>query len=305
MTNKFLERYYKEHPEALQKREEETNNKNENDNKKELDISLLDYYENQPFREYKEDEIKDLKESIERVGLINPIVVRQKDNGRYEILSGNNRVKVFKELGRDKIEAKIVDVKDDDLAKLIMIDSNMVQRSEISPMERARAYEIKRNIREKKKWSVDDESQVLSEEEKETIKQDESTTTFYRYLSLNKLIPELQNKCNDESLSVKAGEILSRLDNNSQKLIFNTFPTSNISEGKATKLYNLYKEKNNSLNEENINELFSGNKDILKPVVRFTNDEMKKYFNKVTSNEELKELVIKALGKMQIAKFKE
>ena len=85
--------------------------------------------------------MENLKESIERIGLQHPIIVRKKDD-KYEILSGHNRVACYRELGKETIEAFIVEA-DDDTARLIMIDSNIVQRENLSVMERARANKMK------------------------------------------------------------------------------------------------------------------------------------------------------------------
>ena len=76
----------------------------------ELEIIKLIYYKNQPFKPYTKDELQNLIESIERIGLQNPIIVRKKENGYYEILAGHNRVAAYKEMGREKIEARIYEL---------------------------------------------------------------------------------------------------------------------------------------------------------------------------------------------------
>ena len=111
----------------------------------ELNLDDLIPFKNQPFRLYSNDEMKDLKESIERIGLQHPIIVRKIDNGKYEILAGHNRARAFKELGKNTIPAIIQDV-DDDTAQMIMVDTNIVQRQSITVMERAKAYKLKDEI---------------------------------------------------------------------------------------------------------------------------------------------------------------
>ena len=274
-----------------------------------IDLKLTDLvnYRNQPFREYSDAEMENLKESIRRIGLQNPIVVRKKDNGKYEILSGHNRKRAFEELGYETIPARIVEA-DDDLAELIMIDTNIVQRTELTPMERAKAYKIKADIRKAKKWDIDDEKIALSDEEADAVKNEEEAakTTYYRYLSLNDLIPEFQNKCNDNSLSVYAGEQLSKISKENQKKIFNEIGNTNISLSKAVKLKELSDEKGNNLTSQDLKEELTGNKNILKPSVHFTRKEMEEFFpeGQFKSNDEMKEFILSALRKSKLSTFK-
>ena len=189
---KFLEqkkqKEIEEQKAAVKEEVQEIKNVNEENQYKivELNLNELDYYKNQPFKEYNQDEMNNLKESIERIGLQNAIVVRKKENDRYEILSGNNRVRVFKELNKESIPARVVEC-NDDKAELIMIDSNIVQRNELSVMERAKAYKLKQELMKKVKLNKDE---IFNKEEQELLNQTESQRTFFRYISLNNLIEE-------------------------------------------------------------------------------------------------------------------
>lgn len=289
----------------LERKNEQKNEKNTNENIVELNLSDLVDYRNQPFRSYSEPELENLKESIRRIGLQNPIIVRKKDNNKYEILSGHNRRKAYEELGYETIPARIVEA-DDDLAELIMIDTNIIQRNEISPMERAKAYKIKADIRKAKKWDIEDEKIALSDEEADAVKEEETARrTYYRYLSLNDLIPEFQNKCNDNTLSVIAGEQLSKISKENQKKIFNEIGNTNISLSKATKLKELADEKGDNLTSQDLKEKLTGNKNILKPSIHFTRKEMENYFpeGRFKSNDEMKEYVLSLIKKDNLSTF--
>lgn len=262
----------------------------------ELNLDDLVHYKNQPFHTHTEQEMKDLKESIERIGLQNPIIVRKNNTGKYEILSGNNRADAFRELGRTTISAKIVDV-DDDMAELIMIDTNLVQRQNLHIMERAKAYKLKEEIKRAKKWNTEDEKIALSNNEIEKIKENEINRTFYCYLALNNLIQELQNKCDDGTLSVKAGEQLSKLNEKQQKQIYNSIGQTNISESKAKDLRKVAEENPNNFNEDTIRKTLLNKGNTLKPSIHFTKKEMNKYFSKYKSNDEIKKHIIFLLDK--------
>ena len=120
----------------------------------EFNLDNLVPFKNQPFKVYSNDEMKELKDSIERIGLQNPIIVRRLENNKYEILAGHNRARAFKELGKEKIPAIIQDV-DDDTAQMIMIDTNIVQRQNMTTMERAKAYKLKDEIKKIKRYDID------------------------------------------------------------------------------------------------------------------------------------------------------
>lgn len=260
----------------------------------ELNLDNLVPFKNQPFRLYSNDEMKELKDSIERIGLQNPIIVRRLENNKYEILAGHNRARAFKELGKEKIPAIIQDV-DDDTAQMILVDTNIVQRQHITVMERAKAYKLKDEIKKRKKYDIDKVGINLSEEEKELLSKEETKQTFYRYLSLNNLIPEYQTKCDEGSLSVKAGELLSKLNENQQRMVYEVLGNSKITENKAEELKKLAN-TSEELTADIIKENFNGNKNTIKSSVKFTKNEMEKYFSDFKSIEEIKEYILELLN---------
>lgn len=277
-------------------------NEIEENKKQEIRINMLIKdlvpFKSQPFNEYSEDEMKELKESIERIGLQNPVIVRPINDEKYEILAGHNRVQAFRELGKEQILVVIKDV-DDDTAQMIMIDTNIVQRQKLTPMERAKAYKLKDEIKKKRKYNIDKVEENLSEEEKRVLGESVAKQTYYRYLSLNNLIPEYQVKCDVGKLPIKAAEQLSKLNTEQQRKIYESLGESNISEKKAIEL----KELATTINDfsiENIKECFSGNKNTIKSTIKFTKKEMERYFNGFTSIEEMKEYIINLLNENKI-----
>lgn len=259
----------------------------------EFNLDNLVPFKNQPFKVYSNDEMKELKDSIERIGLQNPIIVRRLENNKYEILAGHNRARAFKELGKEKIPTIIQDV-DDDTAQMIMIDTNIVQRQNMTTMERAKAYKLKDEIKKRKRYDIDKVEENLSDEEKEQLASEESRQTFYRYLSLTNLIPEYQAKCDDDSLSVRAGEQLSKLNEQQQRKIYEALGDSKITENKAEelrKLANTFDEFTVDIIKEN----FNGDKNTIKSSIKFTKKEMEKYFSDFKSIKEIKEYLIRLL----------
>ena len=260
----------------------------------ELNLNELDYYKNQPFKEYNQDEMNNLKESIERIGLQNAIVVRKKENDRYEILSGNNRVRVFKELNKETIPARIVEC-DDDKAELIMIDSNIVQRNELSVMERAKAYKLKQELMKKVKFNKDE---IFNKEEQELLNQTESRRIFFRYISLNNLIEEYQNMCDKKTLSVEAGETLSTLPASVQKDMLSVIESKKITLPLIKKVKQSYQESENNNVQFDINKIEEilnnkKEKDEKKTLeIKFNDEELNRYFKGLENSKEIKDYLI-------------
>ena len=298
---KFLEQKKQKEIEEQKKielKEEVQEIKNVNEENKykivELNLNELDYYKKQPFKEYNQDEMNNLKESIERIGLQNAIIVRKKENDRYEILSGNNRVRVFKELNKETIPARIVEC-DDEKAELIMIDSNIVQRNELSVMERAKAYKLKQELMKKVKLNKDE---IFNKEEQELLNQTESQRTFFRYISLNNLIEEYQNMCDKKMLSVEAGETLSTLPTRVQRDMLSVIESKKITLPLIKKVKQSYQESENNNVKFDINkieEILNNKKEKEEKKIveiKFNDKELNKYFNGLENSKEIKDYLI-------------
>mgnify|MGYP000708438335 CR=1 FL=1 len=106
---------------------------------KEIPINLLVPWENQPFKMYSDFKMNELVESIRENGLLSRIIVSPATDGKYRIIAGHNRVEACKIAGITNIPSVIKDV-DENRAKLMMADTNLCQRTELLPSERAYAY---------------------------------------------------------------------------------------------------------------------------------------------------------------------
>lgn len=105
----------------------------------EIDMDLIDVDPNQPRKTFNENKIKELALSIDSRGLLNPILVKPIENGRYQIVTGENRYKAMKLLQKKTITCKIIDV-DDKTQFLMQLDENL-QRSDLNPIDEALAYQ--------------------------------------------------------------------------------------------------------------------------------------------------------------------
>ena len=90
----------------------------------EIDISLIDNFKDHPFKVIDNEDMKSLKESIKVSGVLSPVIVREKEDGRYEMISGHRRKYACESLGIDKIKCIIKNLSDDE-ATIFMVDSNL------------------------------------------------------------------------------------------------------------------------------------------------------------------------------------
>jgi len=154
-----------------------------------IKISEIDDFKNHPYKVELGDELNTLVESIKLNGLLLPIIVRRKENGRYELLSGHRRKLAYEILGLKEIDAVIKDLNDDD-ATIYMVDSNMY-REKLLPSEKAFAYRMKMEaMKHQGKASCHYDTKLRSDE-KLAEKSNDSARQIQRYIRLTYLIPEL------------------------------------------------------------------------------------------------------------------
>lgn len=153
-----------------------------------IDITLIDNFINHPFKVIENEDMKRLKESVSQNGILEPIIVRKK-NDRYEIISGHRRKYVAEVLGDKKIPCIVKNMNDFE-ATILMVDSNL-HRENILPSEKAKAYKMKLDaVKHQGKRTLDPSGPKLSISILEE-KNNDSATQIKRYIRLNELIPEL------------------------------------------------------------------------------------------------------------------
>lgn len=250
----------------LMKKFQDTN-KGTNDHEKiednqivELQIDrLVPFKKQQPFSMYDDNKKQEVKESIEKFGVLTPIIVRPIDNEKYEIIAGHNRVECSKELGKESIPAKIMNIDDDD-ATLIMIDTNLCSRDKISPIEKGRAYKLKLEILKKKTQELLDSSNVdgdslIRESQKSVDKLTEETkeskSQIYRFISLTNLNADFQRLVEKEEMAISVGSEVSTLNEQEQEILYSVLDDKhkNLKLSEIQKIKNLEEITYNSVSD--------------------------------------------------------
>lgn len=274
-----------------------------------IENNKLEDYPNQPFRMYDEDKKNEMIESIRINGIMQPLIVRPIDNGKYQILAGHNRRSCAREIGINELPCIVKENLTDDEAMIYLVDTNLCTRDKISPMERARAYRIKYDTYKKRKIETSMIEEVRKDNlgiARETLIKEENTSNgnIQRYLRLTYLIPKLQEMIDNEKVSIKAGEQISFLPNEEQKNLADIIDTKKIklSESIAKRIkkhsQNVKKENQyNYLEKEEIIDLIKQKTKVEFEVIMipFTKEEVRMYFNNLKTVDGIKNVIVDLL----------
>lgn len=189
---------------------------------KDIPLEKLVPFPNHPFKVRDDEEMNKLVESVSENGVLVPAIVREKDNGDYEIISGHRRKFASEIAGKNTLRCIISNL-DDDAATVIMVDSN-IQRENILPSEKAFAYKMKLDAMKHQGKRTDLTSNQLGRKldnaETAQIIGDEngdSQSQVRRYIRLTYLIPELLQMVDDGKMKMLPAVEISFLDKKCQQ----------------------------------------------------------------------------------------
>ena len=265
-----------------------------------LPLSDLVPFLNHPFRVVDDDRMMETVESVREYGVLSPIIVRPLDDGTYEIVSGHRRKRACELAGIDEIPAIIRDL-DDDEATIIMVDSNL-QRENILPSERAKAYQMKMDaLRHQGMRSVETPEtsrQVVGKlESAEIIGQStgESGRQVQRFIRLNELSQPLMDKVDHGELAFTPAVELSFLPPQEQEWVFTaleeTQQTPSLSQAQRIK----QESKAGTLTEAGVKKIISEEKKPLYNSVTLSHDTLKKYFPRSYTAKQMEAVILKLL----------
>lgn len=263
----------------------------------EIEIERLHDFKNHPFKVQADSQMKELQDSISKYGILNPLIVRPRPEGFYEVISGHRRKYAAMELKYTKVPVIIRYMLDEE-AIISMVDSNL-QRERILPSEKATAYKMKYEVLRRKagrrKCSQVDYTtgkksiEIIGEETGDSPKQ------IQRYLKLNDLIPELLDKVDDETMGFTIGVELAYLSKTNQEIVLeameNTLATPNLSQ--AIRIKKMQEEEKISVDsvEAIITEVKQ--KEITRVV--FKNEQLYRYFPSYYTAEQMRREILTLL----------
>ena len=249
----------------------------------EIDISKISNFPDHPFKVNDDEKMQDMVKSIKEYGVILPVIVRPKEDGTYEMISGHRRKRACELAGVKQIRCIVKNLSDDE-ATILMVDSN-IQREEILPSEKAFAYKMKLEAmkHQGKKIDIDEEEtstpvvaklrtdEILGEEV------GESRENIRRYIRLTKLIPELLDEVDSKRIAFRPAVELSYLSDENQYVVLNKLEFDEVSPSLSQAIILKKMEQEGTITEEKIEELLDKEKPNQKEFIKIHNERIDKF----------------------------
>ena len=263
-----------------------------------IPLSELHPFKDHPFRVVDDDRMMETVESVKEYGVLVPAIARPLEDGGYEIIAGHRRKRACELAGMDEMPV-IVKNLDDDESVIIMVDSNL-QRENILPSERAKAYQMKLEAIKRKagRPSRENSSQVATNFRADEVVGAEagmSKDSVRRFIRLNNLELPLRDKVDSGELAFTPAVELSYLKPEEQQWLQTalevTQQTPSLSQAQRIKK----ESKEGTLSEQGMIKIMSEEKKPLYDSVTLSHDTLKKYFPKSYTAKQLEKVIIKLL----------
>ena len=283
--------------------------RDEADLEKVVNIKLndIDDFPEHPFKVIVNDELKDMAESIKEKGVLSPALVRQKDDGRYEMISGHRRKKASELANKDTIPCIVRDLTDDE-ATIIMVDSNM-QREKVLPSEKAFAYKMKLDAlshQGKRTDLTSDQVGPKLSRSNEMLSNNvgESVSNIKRYIRLTYLIPELLDYVDNSiikdkdklSIALSPAVEISYLSKEEQQSLLDYIDFNQITPSQSQAISLKEMSQNKTFTVEKMEVLLNEEKPNQTPTLRVSMNKLRNVLPKDLKNDrEREDYVVKAV----------
>ncbi len=266
-----------------------------------IPISEIDDFPDHPYRVLDDDDMQALMDSINERGVITPAMVRKKENGRYEMISGHRRKRACERLGHETLRCEVIDATRDE-AIILMVDSNS-QRSEIAPCDKGKAYKMKLDAIKRQQGERTDltSATVLQKLEGKSSREllaeesNDSHEQIRKYIRLTYLVPELQQFVDEGRIKMRPAVELSYLDEETQRDVVDridetdTFP----SHDQAIRIRKAY--ESGAVDYDTVTEIMGEEKPNQRPKFKFSFERLRPLIPKGYADAQAEEYVVKAL----------
>ena len=266
-----------------------------------IPLSEIDDFPSHPYRVLDDEDMQNLMESIKDRGVITPAMVRKKDDGRYEMISGHRRKHASGRLGLETLRCEVVEVSRDE-AIILMVDSNS-QRSEIAPTDKGKAYKMKLEAIKRQQGARTDltSAPVVQKLDGKSSREllaeasDDSHEQIRRYIRLTYLVDELQDFVDKGQMKMRPAVELSYLDEETQRDIVDRIDETEAfpSHDQAIRIRKAYEA--GEIDYDKVRDIMAEEKPNQKPKFKFSFDRLKPYIPKDYSDSKAEDYVIKAL----------
>ena len=272
-----------------------------------ISISALVPFKDHPFKVVDDEAMLRTTESIAQYGVLTPLIARPLEGGGYEIISGHRRAHAAEMAGLTEVPV-LVRQMDDDAATVLMVDSNL-QRENILPSERAYAYKMKlealKHQGERSDLTSGQLGPKLRSDEQLAQEAGESRKQVQRYIRLTNLIPELLEMVDQKQISFNPAVELSYLAPEEQEIFMQAMDEVQASPSlsQAQRLKKLAQEGDFTMDaaREIMNEVKKGDLER----VTFRNEQLRKYFPRSYTTQQMQDTIIKLLDQWQKKKARD
>lgn len=266
-----------------------------------LQLSQLHPHPQNPFSIRDDQAMLDLIQSVQSHGVLVPAIVRPRPDGEYEIIAGHRRKHASELAGLDYMPVVVLDLNDDE-AIIQLVDSN-IQRENILPSERAKAYKMRMEAMKRQGARTDLTSPNISAKFRSDDELGQevgvSGDTIRNYASLTNLVPELMQMVDEGRIKLSPAYQIAALPHNEQSLLLDTIEseqaTPSLSQAQRMKRLS----QNGELNEDVLLEIMMEQKKPVRNDITLSGEKLRKYFPKSYSPIQMENVIFKLLEAWQ------
>ncbi len=265
-----------------------------------IPISEIDDFPDHPYQVRMDEDMTQLVESVKERGIITPVTIRKKEDGRYEMVSGHRRKKACELAGLETIKAEVKELTRDE-AIILMVESNL-QRSTILPSEKAAAYKMRLEAMKRQGQRTDltsgpvgQKSVAVNSREELADSVPDSSRQIQRYIRLNELVPGLVNMVDEGRIAMRPAVELSYLSESEQEDLLESISYQDATPSLAQAIKMRDFSKKGKLSEDVIESIMCEEKPNQREKISIRADRIRPYLPADISPSETEEYVLKAL----------
>jgi ParB family chromosome partitioning protein len=264
---------------------------------RQIPLADIDDFPDHPFQVRMDEDMDQLVESVKSRGVITPITIRKKEDGRYEIVSGHRRRKACELAGLTSIPAEIKELTRDE-AIILMVESNL-QRSVILPSEKAFSYKMRLEAMKRLpgRPSKDNLGPVVQNYSRDELGESvgESGRQISRYIRLTELVPGLVNLVDEGRIAMRPAVELSYLSEKEQEDLLESISYQDATPSLAQAIKMRQFSKEGKLTEEVIESIMCEEKPNQREKISFRADRLRQFIPASVTPRETEDYVLKAL----------
>lgn len=258
-----------------------------------IPLARLRPFANHPFQVRHDLEMRELMDSIGESGIITPILVRPKENGLYEVISGHRRWEACKELGVQQIPAKVLYL-DDDEATVLMVNSN-IQREHVLPSEKAFAYKMRYDALAHQGITSRQVGAKLRTSEQLAQDVSESARQIQRYIRLTQLIPSILQMVDEGRIAFNPAVEISYMTEEHQRWLKEEMDLCDATPSLVQSRTLKEMSRNGTLTEDYLNTLLTEEKPNQRQKFFLNQSDVQRYFPDTYTPEQMQNVIFHLL----------